>query len=495
MYPDFSDSIEKFFTGDIFSLRANSLIGFNDAKKTKIVATIGPATESEEQLTALMKAGMNVARFNTKHNEPQWHFQIIERVRKVAAGLSLPVGILLDLQGPEIRVTVANESFEVNKGEHIYFSDDLHFPQQKVAQIPTHVIESLNTGNHIIVGDGTCEFIVIEKGENFLRAEAIDVCVVKTRKTMNTPNVVLNMPSLLARDLEYLEAVKEVGIEFVALSFVRDQQDIFILRQELQKRNINCDIVAKIENQKALDNLERIIQVSDSIMVARGDLAVEVDYVELAYWQKKIIALCRKAGKPVITATQMLYSMTENPRPTRAEICDVANSVYDGTDAVMLSEETTNGKFPVKTVEVQNRIVSFYEKHTNPSSLEESKDSELSVAAQSAIDLLTQHNQNLQKIVLVCDNTDFVHLLAKFRLSIPIFAITTTLNIAQKLSLCYGVFPFFIPHIKLTSLPMDELVEFLKRHQKISVGEKVLFIYNLSQQEESTSSTQFIREV
>ncbi len=332
-------------------------------RRTKIVATIGPASESEDVLSQMIAAGMDIARFNTKHNVPEWHRERIARVRKVAQSLNKPVEILLDLQGPEIRIKLPNvPTFEMKKGEVATFIDDTQPPvDTNVILIPTEVIQGLQVGHKIILEDGKCEFTVTEKTDHTLQAEALDNFAVSTDKTMNTPNTKLNMPSILPKDISFIESLQKENIEYIGLSFVRDIDDISILRNELQERGMQSKVVSKIETQLALDNIHSIIDASDAIMVARGDLAVEIPYYQVPYWQKQIIKECNQKKKCVITATQMLLTMTTNPRPSRAEISDVANAVYDGSDAVMLSEETTTGKYPVKAVATQAEIVEYYE--------------------------------------------------------------------------------------------------------------------------------------
>lgn len=331
-------------------------------RRTKLVSTIGPTSESEENIKALINSGMDFARFNTKHNEPQWHLERIQRVRKVAQEMNHPIPVLLDLQGPEVRITLLNGSeFEVKKGEEIVFTSLSQHDHPKAVFVPQEVITSMHASDLLSVADGTCEFKVINRQETELHAEALDDFILKTRKTLNTPGVVLDMPSLLDKDIAFLDALKDHNPEIVGLSFVRDMRDIAQLRQALAARGMNSAICAKIENQKAIDNMDEIIQGSDLIMIARGDLGVEIPFYEVPHWQKVLIKKCKALGKPVITATQMLLSMTQNVRPTRAEVSDVANAVYDGTTAVMLSEETAQGKYPIKAVQTQEMIVSYHE--------------------------------------------------------------------------------------------------------------------------------------
>jgi pyruvate kinase len=339
------------------SLRTNG-----DERKTKITATIGPASESEETLSQLITAGMDFARFNTKHGEPSWHLERIQRVRKVASQMGKTIPILLDLQGPEVRITVLNgDQFDVKKDEEVVFTSQSQSSAAKAVYIPQGVIDSLHSGDILSIGDGACELRVTNRQEDELRAVALDEFTIKTRKTLNTPGVVLDMPSLLDKDIAFLDDLKDQNIEMIALSFVRDMRDIAQLRQSLAARGMNSAIVSKIENRKAIENIDEIIQGSDVIMVARGDLGIEMPYYEVPHWQKAIIKKCKAVGKPVITATQMLLSMTASRLPTRAEVSDVANAVYDGTTSVMLSEESAQGSYPVKAVAVQEQIISYHE--------------------------------------------------------------------------------------------------------------------------------------
>lgn len=471
------------------------LISPVDQKKTKIVATIGPATESEQKIGELISAGMNVARFNTKHNQPSWHREVVQRVRKVAAQMQVPIGILIDLQGPEIRITLKKDQLEVKKGETATFSAEGSSTQESDILVPLNVVDSLNVGNHVLMDDGMCHFVIVSKTDHHFTAECLHDCIVKTRKTLNTPNVVIDMPALIPEDEIYLEELREEQIDFIALSFVRSAQDISHLRNVLAQKKLTSDVIAKIENRKAVDNLESIIEASDGIMVARGDLAIEVDFEELIYWQKKIIASSLVHAKPVITATQMLASMTQKPIPTRAEISDVANAVYDGTDAEMLSEETTTGQYPIKTVEVQAKIVQFYEQHTSESLPNTENQLGHSPLITATLEIFKNTHQGLEKIIVVSDRLDFVRELSSFHLRVPIWVIAPTLQIAQKLTLSFGVRPLHIPNFDLSTASMDALFDILKKNQKLSLGERVLFVYNLDKSNQSNSNAPLVREV
>lgn len=413
-------------------------------KSTKIVATIGPVTETEEVLEKLILAGANVARFNTKHNVPAWHQNIITRVKTVAKRLNTPVATLLDLQGPEIRIDLEVDEFLVDIDEEIAFTSNQEIKGEKIIYIDQIVIDSLSPGNTILIDDGYCEFMVVDKKDNQIIAKSLLKSMVKKRKTMNIPGVAVDLPSLIDRDYEQLDGVINENVDYIALSFVRNAFDIKNLRSEMKKRNLDSDVVAKIETQKALDNLDEIIDEADAIMVARGDLGIEVPYEELIYWQKKIISLCRLKGKPVITATQMLKSMCENLYPTRAEVSDVTNAIYDQTDAVMLSEETTAGAYPVQAVTTQAKIASFNEKNIDNNPIEITNNRPVGSLAQAAFFILQNTNQKINAIVCLTEFGETARLISRFRPHLPIIAVTNNKRVFGKLPLVFGVKPLLI---------------------------------------------------
>lgn len=409
-------------------------------KQTKIVATIGPATETKETLKAMIEAGMNVARFNTKHSTPEWHIERIKRVRAVAAELETPIAILVDLQGPEIRIELpAEKSFTMEKGDAVTFTGDRQKKGDRLIYIPEEIIKYFSRGDLVLADDGACEFIVTEMKDDGFEAQSMCSCKVQHRKTMNTPGTILGMPSLTDRDCKYLDVIDPELIDFVGLSFVRDAVDVQNLQTALEKRGIEAGIISKIENQAALDNLAQIIQASDGIMIARGDLGIEVDFSQLTYWQKKIIEQCRDAAKPVITATQMLKSMINHPRPTRAEVSDVANAIYDGTDAVMLSGETTIGHYPVEAVKTQAEIAQYNEQHIEhkikwPSNISNS----LNITSNAA-NLLKHSQQKINRVLCLTETGRTARLLSRFRPKLPIYAVTHNEDTYRSLALSYGV--------------------------------------------------------
>lgn len=454
-------------------------------KNTKIVATIGPASDTKEILSELVAAGMNVARFNTKHSEPDWHNERLKRVREVAQELQAPIATLLDLQGPEIRINVPGEKgFEVKKGESVTFTSDPASQANKgneFAIVPQDVVDSLSIGDLVLLEDGESEFTVTQKGGNYIEAQAILDCKVNHRKTMNTPGVVLDMPSLTERDYAYLDGISGDLVDYVGLSFVRDANDVAILRKALDDRGFKAGIISKIENQEAVNNIDEIIEVSDAIMVARGDLGVEVPYQELTHWQKLIINKCRDAAIPVITATQMLKSMVSSPRPTRAEVSDVANAIYDGTDAVMLSEETTIGDYPVKAVQTQATIATYNEKFTDFESptLAENKAS-LDTLISNAVVGILKSTKKIDKIICFSETGKTARMFSRFRINTPVYAVTSNEAIRRKMALLFGVTPFVI-ELKDNDLETEsKILAEIKEKGIVETGERIILVHGIT---------------
>jgi len=448
-------------------------------KLTKIVATIGPASDSEEKLRALILAGMNVARFNTKHGTPEWHHERIIKTKKIAKELNLPIGVLLDLQGPEIRINlkekVRESGFEMKEGDLAYFTCNEAADKDKLISIPCNVIDVLESGQLILIDDGLCQFEVIKKENKIVEAVALDDFMVKHRKTMSIPGVVTDMPVLIENDYVQLDGIQNNEVDYVALSFVRDKNDILNLRRELEKRNLTAGIVAKIENQAALDNLDEIIEASDCIMIARGDLGVEVPFEELVFWQRLMIKKCREQAKPVITATHMLETMIENPYPTRAEISDVAHAIYDHTDAVMLSGETTIGKYPVKAVETQAKIAAFNEKHTEFEIMPYTDDSIGHSIAFAAANLLNMRPVEVDAMLCVSATGRTAAQLSRNRPKVPIHVLTSDDQVFQKLSMYFGVIPHLVSWDEQDKIPnASQLLKKIEGVDWLQSGQKIL---------------------
>lgn len=327
-------------------------------RKTKIICTIGPATESIEMLEKLANAGMNVARLNMSHGDHDSHAKIIQAIHSLNKKLNHPIAILLDTQGPEIRTGDMANDLHLNEGDTVSIvargaedveSSSIHINYEDL-------INDVNVGDMITVDNGLINLEVLSKEERVMQVKVIDGGLLKSKRHVNLPGIRVNLPAITDKDRRDIEFGMQQGVDFIALSFVRQAEDVHELRELLGDRAEKIKIVAKLEDQEAITNMIEIIAAADGIMVARGDLGVEVPLEVLPRIQRRIIRTCAEMGKRVIVATHMLESMIENPIPTRAEVTDVANAVYEEADAIMLSGETTVGKYPVKCVEILDRI-------------------------------------------------------------------------------------------------------------------------------------------
>jgi pyruvate kinase len=459
-------------------------------RKTKIVATIGPATESVGTLEKLIKSGVDVVRLNTKHNEVEWHRDMITRVREVARKLDKQIGIILDLEGPEIRIeTYKGEKVKIKKGNLIRFV--LHKPtsEGEIKVLYKEVIESLEKGCIVLIDNGGISFKVVEKSDSWLTLRALNSYEVGNRKSANFPNNPLNIPSISSRDKKFIDVAKEVPVDFIALSFVRTRDDVLILKRVLKAKGIGADVVSKIENQSALDNLTDIIKVSDAVMVARGDLGVEVPLEQIAFWQKKIVQECREYNKPVIVATQMLRSMVKNPSPTRAEATDIANAVFNGTDALMLSEETAIGEYPIEAVRAMARIAIFNEKKEfiDAFPMEINDATELIVGA--AAHVVEKGNSfGLDTVIVFTESGYTAKALSSHRPEMRVIVATDKNDVANKLSMVYGIRPFVVDFpeglVELDKLPIEKL----KNEGIIKDGQTILAIHGRKWKEPGASS-------
>ncbi|HKY74453.1 MAG TPA: pyruvate kinase [Patescibacteria group bacterium] len=449
-------------------------------KKTKIVATLGPASDSPEKITELIHAGVNVFRFNTKHADTAWHNERILRVQSIADQLGVSIGILIDLQGPEIRIETQNkQDIPLQKGGRVLFAPDFSQKETSVRIPQKLVFNVLKKDDTFTLDDGFLEFTVTEKHhDGSFIAEAMDDCVIKHRKGMNIPGKDIDLPSLIENDLEKLEMASKTKVDFVALSFSRYRKDIETLRAEMEKRNVRAMIVAKIESQQALDNLDDLIDSADAVMVARGDLGIEVPIEELAYWQKTIIYKCRVARKPVITATQMLQSMIDNPRPTRAEATDVANAVFDGTDAVMLSGESASGRFPVKAVTAMARIAKYNEGKIFPPELLSGKDDRTEAIVDAAVAMLRgKHRMHIDAVVVFTETGTTARTISSYRPNTPVIAVTDQQKTVETLTLSYGVTGVRAEFPSGMFYSADETLSLLKKKEFIHDGQTLLIIH------------------
>jgi len=337
-------------------------------RKTKIVCTIGPASMSEDVMRDMMLAGMNICRLNMSHSDHAEHAEKIKMIKKLRKELDLPVAILIDTKGIEIRLrSFENGGVILKAGDRFTFTTKEVIGNSERASVNfPELCETVKEGGSIMVDDGHVEFLILKVGSDEVECEVLNDGEIKDKKGVNLPETRINIPFLSQADKDDLVFGIGQEADFFALSFTRSANDVNDVRDFLNELEcINIKLIAKIENREGVDNIDEIIDAADGVMIARGDMGVEIPFEELPFIQKKIIAACNAKGKPTITATQMLESMIKNPRPTRAEVTDVANAVYDGTTAVMLSGETSVGKFPVKAVETIVKIVDRAEDSIN----------------------------------------------------------------------------------------------------------------------------------
>lgn len=417
-------------------------------RKTKIVCTLGPASDSEQTIAAMMKAGMNVVRLNFSHGTHEEHKQRIEKVKKLRKELGLPVAILLDTKGPEIRLCdFENGRAELVEGERFTLTGKPLLGNSKIASVTLpNLAKQVHIGTDILIDDGKIHLTVEEINGDEIICRVINGGIVSNHKGINIPGIHLDMPYLSETDKQDLLFGIENDIDFVAASFMRCKEDIMALRKFIDYNGgHSIKIISKIENMEGIQNFEEILKYSDGIMVARGDMGVEVAYELLPGLQKKLIRKCYQAGKIVITATQMLDSMIYNPVPTRAEITDVANAVFDGTSAVMLSGESATGKYPVQAVKVMSKIAEQAEKDAFEmdyyKGIQYENDYTDTTNAICDAACITARDLNVKAIIAVSKSGHTARRMSKFRPLQPIVAATHIEKTYYQLSLSWGVYP------------------------------------------------------
>ena len=432
-------------------------------RKTKIVCTIGPASESPEMLEKLITAGMNVARLNFSHGDHEEHAIRIAAIRDAAERMKKPVGILLDTKGPEIRThSMENGEIHLVTGQVIDISmTEVVGTESCFSVTYDRLIEDVDQNDIILLDDGLIELRVLAKDleQGLIHTIVENAGVLKNKKGVNVPGVSVKLPGITEKDAADILFGIEQGVDFIAASFVRTAKDVLEIRELLEQNNgSHIQIIPKIENQEGVDNIDEIIEVSDGLMVARGDLGVEIPAEEVPLVQKSLIKKCNQVGKPVITATQMLDSMQRNPRPTRAEASDVANAIIDGTDAIMLSGETAAGIYPVESVATMNKIAERTENSLDYRSIVSQRSRERQANMTEAISqavAFTSINLGVKAVLAPTESGNTAKMIAKYRPGVSIIAVTSQLATAQKLTLVWGVRPI-VTHAVTTT---DEILE------------------------------------
>ena len=448
-------------------------------KKTKIICTIGPSSENEETLTQMCFAGMNVARLNFSHGSHEEHQKKIDLVKAIREKMKLPIAIMLDTKGPEYRIkTFENGKITLADGDIFTFTtDDIVGNQERVSVNYVHLVENLSVGDRILVNNGLVIFEVIELKKNDAICKVIAGGELSNRKSMNFPNKVMDHDYLSEQDKKDLLFGIQNEVDFVAASFVSTKKDVADLREFLDANGgQDIDIIAKIENRAGVDNVEEICQIANGIMIARGDLGVEIPAIEVPAVQKYLINKCRMLGTRVITATEMLESMIHNPRATRAELSDVANAVYDGTSAIMLSGETAAGKYPVAAVKTMAEVAEYTEKQINYMKRFRTSDFEirnnLDAISHSACSMAI--DVKAKCIVVSSISGCTVRMVSRFRCPVDIIGMTTSEKVWRKLNLSWGVTPVMCEEFTSIEVMFYNAMNQAKEVFQLSKGDNVV---------------------
>lgn len=448
-------------------------------RKTKIVCTIGPASETEEIMTGLCKAGMNVARLNFSHSTHEEHQRRIDLIKKVRSELKVPIAIMLDTKGPEYRIkTFKNQKIMLKDGDYFVFtSDDIIGDETRVAVSYPNLPNELSVGDTILLNNGLLTFEVVNISGTNIECSVIIGGELSDRKSMSFPGKVMKQEYLSEQDKKDIAFGVQNDVDYIACSFVSKKQDLIDVHNYLKELNADdIELIAKIENQSGFDNIEEICEACDGIMIARGDMGVEIPFKMLPAIQKKLITKCRLLGKRVITATEMLESMINNPRPTRAEISDIANAVYDGTSAIMLSGETAAGKYPIESVKTMAEIA-----ETTESNIHYNKrfhNAEFKI--RSSVDAISHSTCGMAidldaKAIVACSLSGMTaRMVSRFRPTVPILGLTTDERSWRRLALSWGVIPAMCERFSSTDVLFYTAKKIAETDLGLNKGDKII---------------------
>jgi pyruvate kinase len=456
--------------------------------RTKIVATLGPACGDVETLYSLFQAGVGVCRLNFSHGVLDGHLQMLRNIREAAARWSQPIAILGDLGGPKIRLgpIAAHNGVE---GMPIQVGDQLIIQRlpcvgqnQRVSSIYANLVDDVQVGHRLLIEDGLLRFICTEKNFGEIHCNCTIGGILKSSKGINLPDTSVNAPSLTDRDWECVDWAIENDLDYLALSFVRSAEDLYLLREQLRNKSADIHLIAKIEKAEALDHIDEILEASDGLMIARGDLGVEMDVAEVPIIQKDLIRRCQIAGKPVIVATQMLQTMIEQASPTRAEVSDVANAIFDGTDAVMLSGETSVGKFPLGSVHTMAHVAEVTENYlirSTPASPAAAKTGSTTLRFSAAIargvfDIVGDLDV---KLVVVWSQTGATaRIFSKGRFPVPLVALSSDHRTLRRMAMHFGVIPHELaPPQKMLDL-VDSVDSLVQERKFAALGDRIVIV-------------------
>jgi pyruvate kinase len=455
------------------------MMNLKNLKKTKIVATIGPETESKEQLIRLMKAGMNIARLNFSHGDFAEHGARVKNIKEIERETGMSIAILQDLGGVKIRIgDFENDAIVLKRGQEFILNtkkvigneSEVYVNYKKLAQ-------EIEIGQVILLDDGTKELKVVAIKNNKIITKVVNGGMIRSRRGVNIPNARLSVEALTVKDKNDLEFGVKYDVDFVAISFVRQAKDILQLRKILNKKKSKAKIVAKIETPEAIENIDEIISATDVVMVARGDLAVEVPAQEVPHLQRMIINKCQIKGRPVIVATQMMESMIKNPVPTRAEVADVANAILNGTDAVMLSAETTVGNFPVEAVKMMSEIAKRTEREIKYQVVKDNeKYTKNTVNAVSRSVIRTALDIKAKCIVTLSESGETARKIARYRPAQAIVALTPEEKTRKQLEISYGCYAESIKGFKTVSETVVETKKILLDKKIVKKGDRIVIV-------------------
>ncbi|MEB6611293.1 pyruvate kinase [Staphylococcus pasteuri] len=464
-------------------------------RKTKIVCTIGPASESEEMIEKLINAGMNVARLNFSHGSHEEHKGRIDTIRKVAKRLNKTVAILLDTKGPEIRThNMKGGVIELEKGKEVIVSmSEVEGTPEKFSVTYDNLINDVQVGSYILLDDGLVELQVkdIDHNNGEVKCDILNTGELKNKKGVNLPGVKVNLPGITDKDADDIRFGIKEDVDFIAASFVRRPSDVLDIREILEQEKANITIFPKIENQEGIDNIEEILEVSDGLMVARGDMGVEIPPEKVPMVQKDLIRKCNKLGKPVITATQMLDSMQRNPRATRAEASDVANAIYDGTDAVMLSGETAAGLYPEEAVKTMRNIAVSAEAAQDYKKLLSDRTKLVETSLVNAIGISVAHtalNLNVKAIVAATESGSTARTISKYRPHSDIIAVTPSEKTARQCAIVWGVYPVVKEGRKNTDALLNNAVATAVETERVQNGDLIIITAGVPTGEKGTTN-------
>jgi pyruvate kinase len=452
-----------------------------DMRRTKIICTLGPATEKSETIRALLSAGADIFRLNMSHAKHEWVREIVPRIRKIAAEIPRPAAILLDTQGPAIRTGELKSNLKLKPGDILEFTVRGAKSEEKYSVDVNYegLVNDISVGDVVLVDNGVMRLLVLGKKRNRIRCKVLTEGVLGSRRHINLPGVRVNLPPLTQKDLEDVALGVELKVDFVALSFARKASDLQALRRVLKKAGSGARVIAKIEDQSAVRHIGQMIDAADVVMIARGDLGIECPMEELPIIQRKIVKRCLRIGKPVIVATHMLESMIENPVPTRAEVTDVANAVFEQADAIMLSGETSTGRYPVECVQVFDRIARRIERSGGAGY---GQDAILEDARQKtcASAVVLANSLSRANLVVFTHHGTMARYVSNLRPeNAPIFAFTPSDEIFRQIIISWGVHPIMLDFAEDPHVTIEAAIKYLRQHKLTQRGDNLIILSDM----------------